>query len=693
MRLILAFTLLFVFSLQAASIEVSSPNKALTFAFTDKQTLAQYTLSYHGKQIIRPSRLGFTFATAKPWYRDFALAEISRRSADTTWEQPWGAKRYIRDQYNELLVRFTNTVDNDIQFDVRVRVFNDGVGFRYEYNGEAPLHITRELTEFWFADSHRAKAYWIPGQMRERYEYLYRTTPMQQVEGVVHTPFTVEYDNSTHVAVHEAALLDFAGMSLEKAQQGRFFANLAPRSDGLAVVKNGAWVSPWRTLTVGDSAPDLANSYLTLNLNEPNQLGEDLSWIEPGKYIGIWWCMHIDVCTWGSGDKHGATTKRSLEYIDFAAQYGFDGVLIEGWNQGWDGDWIANSELFNFTNPYPDFAIEQVAQYALDNGVRLIGHHETSGGITNYESQWDEAFPYYEALGVRQIKTGYVAHGQNLKRKDEHGVMRYEFTDSQHVINHMTRNIQKAAQHKISINKHEAVKQTGLHRTFPNWLATESARGQEYNAGWSTPNPPEHEAMLIFTRMLAGPMDYTPGIFNFGFTRTGGGTEEDGLHQYRRPHSTLAKQLAQYVVFYSPIQMAADIPANYLEKREAFQFILDVPTDWEDSVVLQGAVADFAVTARKEKQHRHYSGDDWYLGGVTDENARTVTVPLDFLDAERTYEAQIYRDAKETDWGKNPYAIVIEKRMVTAQDALTIRMAASGGFAVRFNALALSEQE
>ena len=687
MKRLVLILLCFIGYIQATTISVTSPDKRIVFSLTDENTLAQYTIDYKKERLVRHSKLGFTFEKAYPWYRDFEVTEVSRTSVDQTWEQPWGAKRFVRDHHNELVVRFTNTQQKDVQFDVRVRVFNDGVGFRYEYDGSENMNITRELTEFWFADSHKADAYWIPGQMRERYEYLYRSTPMQQVEGVVHTPFTVVYDNGTHVAVHEAALLDFAGMSLEKAQQGRFFANLAPRSDGLAVVKQGAWTSPWRTYTIGDSAPDLANSYLTLNLNEPNALGDDLSWIEPGKYIGIWWCMHIDVCTWGSGDKHGATTERSLQYMDFAAKYGFDGVLIEGWNEGWDGNWIANSELFDFTKPYPDFDINKVAQYALDRGVRLIGHHETSGGITNYEIQWDKAFPYYEALGVRQIKTGYVAHGQNLKRKDENGIMRYEFTDSQHVINHMTRNIQKAAKHKISINKHESVKQTGLHRTYPNWIATESARGQEYNAGWSTPNPPEHEAMLIFTRMLAGPMDYTPGIFDFDFVRTGGGTEEDGLHKYRRPHSTLAKQLAQYVVFYSPIQMAADIPENYLEKPEAFQFILDVPTDWEDSIVLQGDVADFAVTARKEKQHRHYSGKDWYLGGVTDENARTVSVPLEFLDRGQRYEAHIYRDAKDTDWRENPYGLTVEKKTVSAKDTLTIRMAESGGFAVRFKAL------
>ncbi|MET1219262.1 MAG: glycoside hydrolase family 97 protein [Glaciecola sp.] len=683
--LLATFTL--AFSAFATTLKVHSPDKQIVFSVTDENTLAQYYVDFAGKRLIQHSKLGFTFEKAKPMYRDFTVTEVSRNAQDLTWEQPWGEQRLIRDHHNELLVRFQSTTDKDVSFDLRIRAFNDGVGFRYEINDDTPRNITRELTEFWFTDSHRATSYWIPGQARERYEYVYRTTKLQDTEGKVHTPFTIAYDDGTHVAVHEAALVDFAGMSLQKAQVGRFYADLAPRSDGLKVVKDGAFVTPWRTLTIGDEAVDLVNSFMALNLNEPNQLGEDLSWIEPGKYIGIWWCMHIDICTWGSGPKHGATTERALEYMDFAAEYGFDGVLIEGWNVGWDGDWIANSELFDFAKAYPDFDIEKIAQYGLDKGVRLIGHHETSGGITNYEAQWPQAFELYERLGVRQIKTGYVAHGQNLKRKDEHGIMRYEFTDSQHVINHMHRNILKAAEHKISINKHEAVKDTGLRRTYPNFISRESARGQEYNSGWSTPNPPEHEAMLVFTRMLSGPMDYTPGIFNFDFKRFYGGGQEYGVHEHMRPHSTIAKQLAQYVVLYSPIQMAADLPQHYLEKPDAFQFIQDVPTDWETSIALEGAVADYVVFARKEKKHRHYSGNDWYLGAVTDENARELDVALDFLDAGKTYEAQIYRDGDKAHWANNPYALTIEKRNVTAKNRLQVKLASSGGVAVRFKAL------
>lgn len=694
MRYILTLLALLGTTVHAADISVASPDKQIVLTFTDKNELAQYNVTFQGKTLVQDSKLGFTFAKAAPLYRDFKVTEVSRSTQDTTWEQPWGEQRVIRDHHNELAVKFTHLRDAERYFVVRARVFNDGVGFRYEFADQGPKVITRELTEFWFVDSHKADAFWIPGQSRERYEYLYRTTRLQDVEGKVHTPFTIAYDNGTHVAVHEAALLDFAGMSLQKAQVGRFYADLAPRADGTKVVKNGAFTTPWRMMLIGDSATDLVNSYVMLNLNEPNKLGADLDWIEPGKYIGIWWCMHIDKCTWGQLDgegkptgKHGATTERTIEYMDFAAKYGFDGVLVEGWNVGWDGDWIANSELFSFTQSYDDFDIEKVAEHGKKVGVRLIGHHETSGGITNYEAQMEDGFKLYQKMGVRQIKTGYVAHGQNLKRRDENGVMRYEFTDSQEVVNHFIKNITTAAKYQLSINTHESVKDTGLRRTYPNWIARESARGQEYNSGWAAPNPPEHLPIMTYTRMLGSPMDFTPGIFDFDYQRIFQGGDEYGLQEHMRPMTTLAKQLAQYVVLYSPIQMAADLPENYEEKLAPFQFILDVPTDWEVSTAIQGEVAEYIVQIRKERKARHYTGDDWYLGALTNESARDISVPLDFLDAGRQYEAHIYRDGDKAHYKTNPYDVVIEKKVVSAKDTLNVRLAESGGVAVRFKAL------
>ena len=685
MRALLLLGCLVSGGLSAAELSVTSPDKSIQFTFSDDSGFAQYTVTYNGEELMRPGRLGFSFADAKPIYKQLSLKEVSRDSANETWEQPWGEQRLINNHYNELVVNFSEKGDADNAFNVQVRVFDDGIGFRYHVDAEGPRTITREMTEFYIVDSHTSTAYWIPGQGYERQEYLYRETRLQDVDKAS-TPMTIKLANGVHLAIHEAALVDYAGMSLNRMNLGRFEADLAPRADGAKVRKAGSFTTPWRTVQIVPNAAGLINSYLTLNLNEPNKLG-DVDWITPGKYIGIWWGMHIQKYTWGSGEKHGATTENTMMYMDFAAKHGFDGVLVEGWNVGWDGDWIQNSELFSFTESYPDFDIEKVTEYGKSKGVKLIGHHETSGGITNYENQMEDGFALYERLGVEQIKTGYVAHGQSLKRTTEDGIKRFEYTDSQPVVNHFIHNVNTAAKYKISINTHESVKDTGLRRTYPNWIARESARGQEYNSGWQSPNPAEHVPMLAFTRMLSGPMDFTPGIFDLDYPPIQGGTEEHGRTKYMRPHTTIAKQLAEYVVIYSPIQMAADLPENYEAKPAPFQFIKDVPTDWEKSIALQGEVGDFVVIARKEKQHRHYSGNDWYLGAITNEDPRTVNVKLDFLEPGKTFEAQIYRDAKRTDWQTNPYEIEIVKQKVTSADSLKLFLSAAGGAAVRFKAL------
>ena len=367
--------------------------------------------------------------------------------------------------------------------------------------------------------------------------------------------------------------------------------------------------------------------------------------------------------------------------LDFAGKFGFDGVLVEGWNLGWDGDWFFNGDVFSFTQNYPDFDINELSEYGKKQGVKLIGHHETSGNVSNYRDQMQDAFDLYESLGVEQIKTGYVADGGNIKRIDKNGIVRKEWHDGQFMVNEYLYNVTEAAKRKISINTHEPIKDTGLRRTYPNWIAREGARGQEFNAWGTPPNPPEHLPMLAFTRMLSGPMDFTPGIFDMGYRDKGLGDKSN------RPQTTLAKQLASYVTLYSPIQMAADLPENYLAKRDAFQFILDVPTDWEESIALDGAVGDFVVFARKERKTDKYSGNDWYLGAITNEDARDIQVNLDFLEANKKYEAQIYRDGENAEWKHNPYDYVVESRVVTSQDKLTLRLATSGGAAIRFKAL------
>jgi len=409
-------------------------------------------------------------------------------------------------------------------------------------------------------------------------------------------------------------------------------------------------------------------SDLILNLNEPNKLG-DVSWVRPFKYVGIWWAMHLGTRTWASGPKHGATTAETKRYIDFAAANGFRGVLVEGWNKGWDGDWFARGDEFSFTEPYPDFDIVALAAYAKKKGVHLIGHHETAGNIANYEKQLGPALDLYQKLGIDAVKTGYVADAGGIQALEADGRIHFEWHDGQAMSNHHLLVVTEAAKRHISVDAHEPIKDTGLRRTYPNWVSREAARGMEYNA-WGDPvNPPEHECNLVFTRLLGGPMDFTPGVLTL---RGSGG---------RRIQSTIAKQLALYVVIYSPIQMAADLPENYARFAKPFQFIRDVPVDWADTRVLNGEVGDYVTFARKDR-----NSEDWYLGAITDEQPRTLTVPLAFLDAGRKYTATIYRDGADAGFEGNPASIEIESRAVTRQDTLMVKLAPGGGQAIRFAA-------
>ena len=525
-----------------------------------------------------------------------------------------------------------------------------------------------ELTEFAFTENH--DAWWIPAFYWNRYEYLYQNTPISKINSV-HTPVTFETDDGLFISLHEAALTDFASMALKRTEGNTLKAELIPWSDGIKVRGQSPIKTPWRTIQIADTPGGLITSYLILNLNEPNKL-DDVSWIKPGKYIGIWWEMHLAVSTWGSGDIHGATTENTRRYIDFAAKHGFDGVLVEGWNVGWDGDWIANGDKFQFTTPYPDFDIEGLSKYAADKGVRLIGHHETGGGITNYEKQMDDAFKYYNRLGIRAVKTGYVRHSNDIRRYDEKGRrLTGEWHHGQYMVRHYRKALETAAKHKVMINAHEPIKDTGIRRTYPNMLSREGARGQEFNA-WAQDggNPPEHTTILPFTRMLGGPMDFTPGIFELHFEKA---------RPDNRINSTLINQLALYVVLYSPLHMAADLPQNYEARPEPFQFIKDVPTDWEDTRVLHARIGDYITTVRKDRNSR-----DWFLGSVTDENGRMLKTSLSFLDAGQDYVAEIYRDGLNADWEKNPYDFEIVEELVDSHGEISLRLAPGGGQAIRF---------
>ncbi|ATG59486.1 MULTISPECIES: glycoside hydrolase family 97 protein [Pseudoalteromonas] len=672
--------LLFAFSGScfAQTATLQSPNGNIKITISDELTTPSYSIDFKNKPVINSSALGFKFKQQAPFSEGFKITHTQQNTQNTQWQQPWGERQTVTDNHNEVAVTFKKPQGG--VFTVKFRAFNNGIGFRYEIPkqpGFENIEITKELTEFAIADSQSATAWWIPARGWNRYEYVYNTTPVNDAP-LVHTPFTFKNKEGVHVSIHEAALVDYAGMTLNQRRPGVFQADLTPWSDGIAVKKQGAFNTPWRTIQIGSKAVDLINSDIILNLNEPNKLG-DVSWVKPGKYVGIWWGMHINTQTWGSGEKHGATTQTTKYYMDFAAEYGFDGVLVEGWNIGWDGDWFFNGDVFSFTQPYDDFDIEELTRYGKQKGVQLIGHHETSGNVTNYRNQMKDAFALYEKSNVSQVKTGYVADGGNIKRIDENGIARHEWHDGQFMVNEYLYNVKLAAKHKISINTHEPIKDTGLRRTYPNWIAREGARGQEFNAWGTPPNPPEHIPMLAFTRMLAGPMDFTPGIFDMGFNGLGDDTN--------RPQTTLVKQLALYVVLYSPIQMAADLPKNYLAKPDAFQFIQDVPTDWQQSIALDGEVGDFIVFARKERKRDKYSGNDWYLGAVTDEKARTIEVKLDFLEKGKKFEAHIYQDGKNAEWKNRPYDLDIEKRVVSANDKLTLKLATSGGTAIRFKAL------
>ena len=680
MRLPLLLVALLASSAFAKEATLKSPDQKIKITISDQSSSPHYSISFDGKPVIEQSRLGFRFKSQAPFDDGFVISEVTRSQTDSQWQQPWGERQTVVDKHNEIAVTFNKPAPHAGTYTVRFKAFDSGVGFRYEVPKQADFEkteITKELTEFAIAAKDKTTAWWIPARGWNRYEYVYNTTDLQDA-ALVHTPFTFKNGNGVHVSIHEAALVDYAGMVLNQRRPGTFSADLTPWSDGIAVKKRGAFNTPWRTIQIGERAIDLVNSDIILNLNEPNKLG-DVSWVKPGKYVGIWWGMHINETTWGSGEKHGATTKNTKYYMDFAAEYGFDGVLVEGWNTGWDGDWFYNGDVFSFTQPYDDFDIAALTQYGKEKGVQLIGHHETSGNVSNYRDQMEDAFALYEKSNVSQIKTGYVADGGNIKRIDENGIARFEWHDGQFMVNEYLHNIKLAAKYKLSINTHEPIKDTGLRRTYPNWIAREGARGQEFNAWGTPPNPPEHIPMLAYTRMLAGPMDFTPGIFDMSFNGLGDDTN--------RPQTTLAKQLALYVVMYSPIQMAADLPRNYLAKPDAFQFIQDVPTDWQQSIALDGEVGDFIVFARKERKRDNYSGNDWYLGAVTDENARTIEIKLDFLDKDKQFEAQIYQDGKNAEWKNNPYDLSIEKRTVTASDKLTLKLATSGGTAIRFKAL------
>jgi alpha-glucosidase len=650
-------------------VRVASPDGRNQVGVDIREGRLTYSASRDGRALLLPSLLGFEFRGAPPLRDSLRITDTTRQSHDEAWTQPWGEVARVREHYNEAAVSVAEIAAQSRRFTLRVRVFNDGIGFRYELPAQPNLSdfdILSELTEFALADN--ARAWSIPSNRPrlDRSEQLYSSSPVSVLDSV-QTPLTMETrDGKTFMMIHEANLVDYARMNLTGPRmEGRTLrADLAPYANGVKVRGRTPFVTPWRTIQIADRAIDLAPSVLGLNLNPPSVI-QNTSWIKPMKYIGIWWGMHIGTMTWSSGAKHGATTANAKRYIDFAAANGIGGVLVEGWNVGWDGDWIQNRNAFSFTRSYPDYDLAELARYARAKSVKLIVHNETSGGIQNYERQIDSAFALYESLGLDAIKSGYVTD----LTSEGHSHW------GQFMVRHYRTVIEKAARHHIMLDVHEPIHDTGERRTYPNMMSREGARGQEYNAwGGEGGNPPEHETILFFTRLLAGPMDFTPGVFDILIER---GTGRPRRAEESRVRTTLAKQLALYVVLYSPLQMAADLPENY-ERQPAFQFIRDVAVDWDTTRVLEGRIGDYVVVARRER-----NGRSWFVGAITDEEARTFDVPLTFLEPGRRYTAEIYADGPTAHWLTNPLPVTISQRPVTRSSRLRLVLAPGGGQAIR----------
>jgi alpha-glucosidase len=640
------------------SSQIYSPDKTIKVSFTLVDGQPQYTVTKNDIHVIEPSAMGFKLLQQTDQLTRYKLLSTETDSADERWEQPWGEFRYIEDRHNELIVHLAEVGGEKSLLDIQFRVFDDGVGFRYSFpqqNGLDSVIILDELTRFTFSGNHQV--WWIPVHSENSYyESLYRKKHISETD-TINTPATFETTDGLYLAIHEANLTDFASMTLRKTGPHQYISELVPWSNGIKVYAKTPFVSPWRTLIIGEKPGDLVTSTLMLNLNDPCKL-DDISWIQPSRYIGIWWGMHLEKYTWGQGPKHGATTERLMKYIDFASENGFGGVLAEGWNEGWDGNWSEDGTKFSFTKSYTDFDLGKITSYAVMKNVRLTGHHETGGAVANYENQMEDAYALYHKYGVNTVKTGYV--NKYLDGREWH--------DGQFGVRHYRKVVETAAKYKIMVDTHEPVKGTGLQRTYPNLMTQEGGRGQEWDA-WSTDggNPPSHTTILPFTRMLAGPFDFTPGTFDFDYI----------VNKGTRVNTTLAKQLALFVIIFSPLQMASDLPENYL-RNPAFEFIKKVPCTWSDTKVLNAEIGKYVTMARKDR-----NSEEWYIGSITNEDPRTFEINLAFLNDSLDYRAEVYADGEQADYRTNPDPVTISTSVVNSKMQLDLKLAAGGGTAIR----------
>lgn len=660
------------------SIESPSGNNIVLF-FTNEDGEIGYSVAHNQTVVLDSSWLSFEFKDMDPIKSGLEVTNSSSKSVTETWEMPWGEQRKVKNNFNELTIDLKETEGQERKLSIIFRVYDDGLGFRYHFPNQSNMKeviITDENTQFNLTGDH--KVWWTPGDW-DIYEHLYNETRFSEIdalskrdhpnlaqtyipENAVNTPVTMKTDEGLYLSFHEANLTNYSGMTLKVNPTTLTMVSELVGSEvtGYKVKRNTPFSTPWRTIQIADQAGDLIESRLIVNLNEPNKIG-DVSWFQPTKYVGIWWEMHLGKSSWDmASGKHGATTENAKAFIDFAAENNIGAVLIEGWNTGWE-HWIGFEDregVFDFVTPYPDYDLEEVVRYGKEKGVEIIMHHETSAAPRTYEQQLDTAYKLMENLGIHAVKTGYV--GKIIPKGEYH--------HGQWMVNHYRKVLEKAAKHKVAVNAHEPIKPTGIRRTLPNAIAREGLRGQEFNA-WASDggNPPSHLPTVAFTRMLAGPIDYTPGIFNLKL---------NPWKENNQVNTTLAQQLALYVVIYSPVQMAADLP-EYYEGNPAFQFIRDVGVDWEESKVLNGEVGDYVTIARREK-----NTNNWFLGSITDENPRELTVDLSFLDNGKSYTATIYADAEDAHWNDNPTAYNISSRTVTSTDKLNLKLAPGGGAAI-----------
>lgn len=637
-----------------AVYEVKSPNERTVVTFMLDHGQISYFVKQDEKIILRKSRLGLYLKDASPLADGLSVVRAYSRTVDETWRAYWGEQHVIRNNYCETAIYLAEAEKPNRLLTLRFRAFDDGVAFRYEVPAQPEMKtmiIEDEMTEF--AVDINSKSWSIPAYQPDRYEYDYIEKRVGELADAVHTPLTIASTSGHYLAIHEAALYDYGGMTL-KINNSVLKSEITPLSDGMRAYAELPFSTPWRTIMIGRDVLDLTVNRMTLNLNEAPR--DDFSWVEPAKFLGIWWAMYVGEWTWAPGERHGATTEHAMQYIDACRRLGMSALLVEGWNDGWEGDWLENGVNNKFTEPTPDFDMQIVADYGRANGVELVGHHETVGFIDNYERQLEESYKYLKSYGVRYVKSGYAGSKMTIDG-------RREFHHSQLGVKHYQHALELAAKYHIMLDVHEPIKGTGIERTWPNLMTREGARGQEYEGGALAPS---HACFLPFTRLLAGGMDYTAGIFDVG-------------NFSKRCATTITRQLAYYVTIYSSMQMAADRPQFYeINFPDLFEFIRHVPLKWERTVPLLGEIGEYYVVARQE-----WDGESWCVGGVTNEEGRKVELYFDFLEPAVNYIAKIYRDADDAHYRDHQLGYVVEEKILRNGDRLELYMAPGGGFAIR----------